>query len=103
MRALIPQSGGSGLARFLPAAFSGVEHTSPVLLAWHVIPEVARSRLTFEMRPSACPGGDARRDRMSGPGAFPKCCNVRRESGTRTKADVRRPINLWVHALGGAH
>jgi hypothetical protein len=34
MRALITQSGGFGLARFLPgAAFSGVKHTSPVLLA----------------------------------------------------------------------
>jgi len=34
MRALIPQSGGFGLAGFLPgAAFSGVKDTSLVLLA----------------------------------------------------------------------
>src|ERR1700692_2818175 len=42
MRALILQSSRFGLARFLPgAAFPASRHTSPVLLLWHVIPEVA--------------------------------------------------------------
>jgi hypothetical protein len=39
MRALIPQSSGFGLAQLLPgAAFSGVKHTSSVLLALARLP-----------------------------------------------------------------
>ena len=51
MRALIPQSSGFGIARFLP----GSKHTSLRPRLWHVIAEFARSPPNAKEQPSAGP------------------------------------------------
>jgi hypothetical protein len=69
MRALTPQSSGFGLAQLLPgAAFSGVKtHVlSPLSFATSSLRSRA-PRLRPKKQPSAGPGAEAHRDRMSGP------------------------------------
>src|SRR5216684_10051 len=69
MRALTPQSSGFGLARFLPgAAFSGVKTHVPSPLSFATSSLRSRAtHLTPKKQPSAGPGAEAHRDRMSGP------------------------------------
>src|SRR5712664_400512 len=77
MRALILQSSGCGLALLLPgAAFSGVKTHVPSPLSFATLSLRSRApRLTPRKQPSAGPGAEAHRDRMSGPGRF--CCRSR--------------------------
>src|SRR6267143_6695411 len=69
MRALTPQSSGFGLALLLPgAAFSGVKTHVPSPLSFATSSLRSRApRLTPKKQPSAGPGAEAHRDRMSGP------------------------------------
>jgi hypothetical protein len=68
-RALTPQSSGFGLALLLPgAAFSGVRTHVPSPLSFATLSLRSRApRLTPRKQPSAGPGAEAHRDRMSGP------------------------------------
>jgi len=69
MRALTPQSSGFGLALLLPgAAFSGVKTHVPSPLSFATSSLRSRApRLAPKKQPSAGPGAEAHRDRMSGP------------------------------------
>jgi hypothetical protein len=88
MRALIPRSGGFRHARFLPgAAFSGVKHNVPSPLSFGTSSLRSRSRLALKKRPSAGPGAEARRDRMTGPGTKRTSRDVRSLALYRGKAD----------------
>jgi hypothetical protein len=86
MRALIPQSSGFGLARFLPgAAFSDIKTHVPSPLSFATSSLRSRApRLTPKKQPSAGPGAEAHRDRMSGPGRdMPTGSEIVRLSGER--------------------
>src|SRR5712664_2762730 len=69
MRALTLQSSVFGLALLLPgAAFSGVKTHVPSPLSFATSSLRSRApRLTPKKQPSAGPGAEAHRDRMSGP------------------------------------
>src|SRR5713101_7700456 len=88
MRALIPQSSGFGLARFLPgAAFSGVKTHVPHPLSFATSSLRSRApRLTPKKQPSAGPGAEVHRDRMSGPGT-----NRTNRAGLTMSVDRGRP------------
>ena len=79
MRALTPQSSGFGLALLLPgAAFSGVKTHVPSPLSFATSSLRSRApRLTPKKQPSAGPGAEAHRDRMSGPGTKLTCASPR--------------------------
>jgi len=92
MRALTLQSSGFGLALLLPgAAFSGVKTHVPSPLSFATSSLRSRApRLTPKKQPSAGPGAEAHRDRMSGPVKV-FGCRPHDDGATHAGAGVRKP------------
>jgi hypothetical protein len=92
MRALTPQSSGFWLALLLPgAAFSGVKTHVPSPLSFARSSLRSRApRLTPKKQPSAGPGAEVHRDRMSGPGTKRTCRGRLTMSAPEGKTDVPR-------------